>query len=48
VNEKGLKFGYYQPDSLEGANNNDADNNDVRICFHVSILYKIKKPFSSE
>ena len=33
TNEKGLKMGYYQPDSPERANNN-ADNNNVRIGFH--------------
>jgi len=44
-NEKGLKFGQYQPDSLERANNNDADNNYVSVRVHISNLYKIKKAF---
>ena len=34
MNEKGLKIGQYQPDSPGRANNN-ADNNDVPIGFHV-------------
>ncbi len=47
MNEKGLKFGQYQPDSPGWANNNNADNYDG-TCFHVSNLCKIKKPFSNE
>lgn len=30
-------MGYYQPDSLQGANNDNADNNIVSKSFHVGI-----------
>jgi hypothetical protein len=33
------KIGYYQPDSLEGVNNN-ADNNDAVIFYHFLVVIK--------